>query len=210
MDFEKWLININPNYSSTTIDDYLYLRNLLRTYTPGRHLSDLQEKGKVSKDGIIYPDNDPFSRTITKMKCQNTNDKLNSDQFIVIKKLYKPEHPYNHSPKNPILEQRRYSLIIPCNLDWSLGNVLTMGMDPSIPVQESIKLLKKMKEVAIEYTQEKGWSNPEFFFHIHPQNSIETLHLHVLDPIYQWNDYLDNISRGIKLDDVISALELES
>ena len=77
-------------------------------------------------------------------------------------------------------------------------------------LDESIELLNEMEFVAIEYAKKYHWStNIGLYFHCAPFNSIQSLHLHVIDcdwcgPSYEAQQY-----KNLTLEAVRSVLVLE-
>jgi hypothetical protein len=104
--------------------------------------------------------------------------------------------------RNRIYEQIRYSdteggsisknhrLLITRSTNWKRFNVLTMGLGGDIKsFEDDIDFLKRMKIAAEHYITETrtklGWPDDlnkiGLFFHCFPQNSIDVLHLHIVD-----------------------------
>ena len=63
---------------------------------------------------------------------------------------------------------------------WTVSNVLTF--DVSGDSTQYIKLLDEMESIATQYTVDYNWSkNIALYFHCYPFNSVNTLHLHIVD-----------------------------
>jgi hypothetical protein len=226
--------DVLSKHGRTSIQDYLYLRNKLKEFGIQNFVNQLYTEEHIDENNNIYPDNDAFSLIIHGINENliDFNDIIDDDEFLIVKKNRKNERNqlneyYNKiqlieklggKPNEKLLENknnieqdilnRHYSFLVYKNPHWSTGNILTFGMDPLYDIHKSIKLLKRMKKIAEDYVKQKKWSkNTQFFFHIHPHNSIETLHLHIIDPDYENDSYQFNLKIGITIDNVICALE---
>ena len=83
--------------------------------------------------------------------------------------------------KASMAERHRFMTVR--DLDWRLFNALTMGIEDHSDLQRAIVQLEDMLAVARNFVQKAdGWSkNVGFFFHVFPQNSVQSLHLHIVD-----------------------------
>ena len=143
-----------------TQEEYMKLREELEAYGIERFYYEM-ERRKIFKDGRITQINNPFSQIISGEKGR---EHQNYYEFILLKKT------------------DSYYLLIPKLLEWDSFNVLTLG-------KKHIYLLKRMKNLALEFVKEKGWEEYSLFFHCHPFNSVQTLHLHITDkPMNNKND----------------------
>lgn len=81
----------------------------------------------------------------------------------------------------------------------------------------AVIILLKMKEMALKWANKRNIKNPFFGFHVHPDNSIASLHLHMcsLDDIYYKDEegdekllpgYIKHFSKTKSIDDVISEI----
>jgi hypothetical protein len=83
------------------------------------------------------------------------------------------------------------------NLHWSYFNVLT------IVLEGRYEFLLKMKRAALLYTESRGWKNPGFFFHVFPHNSVQSLHLHIIDMDNLGFQFEKNAYKNLSIDDAI-------
>lgn len=60
------------------------------------------------------------------------------------------------------------------NLDWRCFNVETMNAT-------HVPLLERMYDAAKTYTASRGWTNAGYYFHRWPNNTVYSLHLHVIN-----------------------------
>lgn len=105
-------------------------------------------------------------------------------------------------------------------------NVLTFGMDYNSTIdntnadllKEDIELLKQMKDAALLYVdkarENKEWSEGTdkdvgLFFHCFPFNSIQSLHLHIVDLNNTGDSFDFQKHKNLPIDDVIQVLEKE-
>lgn len=61
------------------------------------------------------------------------------------------------------------------DLDWKNFNILT------IVLSKNVEFLLKLKEVADEYVEQRGWKKAGMYFHCFPHNSVNSLHLHIVN-----------------------------
>lgn len=61
------------------------------------------------------------------------------------------------------------------DLNWKNFNVTTLVL------YKKVDFLLKLKEVATEYVKQRGWTKAGFYFHCFPHNSVQSLHLHVVN-----------------------------
>ncbi len=88
------------------------------------------------------------------------------------------------------------------NLFWRYFNILTIT---------DVEFLKRMQEVALKYVTARGWVNYGFFFHCLPCNSVQSLHLHLVNLDRSGPHYEKRIYKNLPIEDaieVISNLEL--
>jgi len=129
----------------------------------------------------------------TKLIKDNTmNDEIKTlveypDFFITRNKIYELIR-YSDTEGGSISKNHR--LLVTRSTNWKRFNVLTMGLGSDIKSFEAdIEFLEKMRNAAkhyIEQTREKfDWpvesKDIGLFFHCFPQNSIDVLHLHIVD-----------------------------
>lgn len=50
-----------------------------------------------------------------------------------------------------------------------------------IVLNNDISFLNNLLLAALEYAKNRGWKNPGFYFHCYPLNSVQSLHLHVIN-----------------------------
>ena len=50
-----------------------------------------------------------------------------------------------------------------------------------IVLKKDVRFLEEILYAALEYSKNRGWTNPGFYFHTYPLNSVQSLHLHVIN-----------------------------
>lgn len=100
-----------------------------------------------------------------------------------------------------------HKFISPKTTDFTYMNALTLCVDNNNnKVEQVLDKLVEMKSLAIEYANKNGITNIGLYVHVYPLNSIQLLHIHILDkdnlsPTYDYVNY-----KNLELDDVISVL----
>lgn len=65
---------------------------------------------------------------------------------------------------------------------WSLFNALTFGEDPKFQTSlDVLRMLNTFELIGKNWAKENGIQNLGLYFHIYPRNSINSLHLHMID-----------------------------
>lgn len=117
---------------------------------------------------------------------------------------------------------QRHRFLIPRDRHWSYFNALTIGLaDGAHELRNSIDYLEKMKRAALAFIETERsmvprdssmeWSkNIGLYFHCFPFNSVQYLHLHIVDldsagPAF---DYYHN--KNLSIDDVLDQLKAEA
>ena len=104
-------------------------------------------------------------------------------------------------------------LLLKPPLHWTTFNIISFGIDsddvsqPSI--EECIDLLLQMKEVATAYATVNGWLEVGLFFHCYPCNSVQALHLHIIDMNNLGPSFEACNRKNIAWSDVIAQLKQE-
>lgn len=66
------------------------------------------------------------------------------------------------------------------DLNWKNFNIAT------IVLYKKVNFLLKLKEVANEYVKQRGWKKAGLYFHCFPYNSVNSLHLHVVNEDHKY------------------------
>jgi hypothetical protein len=172
-----------------------------------QYLKDEAKNHKTTEDAVA-----------NKLITDNTmNDEIETlvqypDFFITRNRIYELIR-YRDSEHGSISKNHR--LLITRSTNWKRFNVLTMGLGGDIKsFEDDIDFLKRMKiaaEYYIEQTRKKlGWPDESkyigLFFHCFPQNTIDVLHLHIVDIS---NPPVKHSNKNLHIDNVILELESE-
>ena len=83
------------------------------------------------------------------------------------------------------------------NLHWTKFNVLTIN---------DVSFLQRMKTNAQTYTDARGWKNYGLYFHCFPLNSVQSLHLHIVNLDTIGPHYATQQTKNLSIDDAISVI----
>lgn len=61
---------------------------------------------------------------------------------------------------------------------------------------------------AINYTSNRGWKNPGFYFHCYPANSVQSLHLHVVNKDTAGPTFEKQVHKNLDIYDALSAMNV--
>jgi len=109
----------------------------------------------------------------------------------------------------------RHRFITTKNLHWQWFNALSFGLVPpedgGVSLEDAIAELQDMKAAALFYASNAhGWSsNVGLFFHVFGHNSVNSLHLHVLDMDHVGPTFKKLNYKNCPLDAVLKVLEEE-
>lgn len=88
------------------------------------------------------------------------------------------------------------------NMDWHLFNVISFGVK-----QTDLEFLERMKEAATMYAESREWKRTGLFFHCFPLNSVQSLHLHIVNLDRVDVHYHRQQNKNLPLDAVITELK---
>lgn len=140
------------------------------------------------------------------------------DRFMICKN--RPENDEHWDSEDPewvgkASMSRRHRFLTTRNLHWQWFNCLVFGMVPSAmgggDIVEAVAEVEAMKAAALTFTANVGdWSDDVgLYFHVFGHNSVNSLHLHILDlrdagPTFQHYQY-----KNCPLDAVLAVLKEE-
>lgn len=227
-------IDGKPIYKINSQTDYAKARLTLIEYGVSKFFAQMVEFGIFSNDGIVLPAAkpfNPFARLASNTDVAPYGDILlnlglteSARHFMVTKNLPANDVNWNNLEKasqGNASMSLRHRFIIPRDPKWSNFNVLTIGINESkSELAETITYLKSMKQTALEYTKKERelksddtaqqWSeNIGLFFHCFPFNSVQYLHLHVVDLDFTGPAFGHMYNKNLSIDYVIAQLEAE-
>jgi hypothetical protein len=165
-------------------------------------LTKINEKDLTKKDHERYPQYLEYEAKIhtttenevaTKLKTDNTmKDEIETlvgyPDFFITRNRINEQIRYRDTEGGSISKNHR--LLVTRSTNWKRFNVLTMGLGGDIKsFEDDIEFLEKMREAAKHYIEKTRYKlnwpvEPKdigLFFHCFPQNSIDVLHLHIVD-----------------------------
>ncbi len=168
----------------------------------------------------------PYGNILENLAVRFDDYKLSdaSKHFMVAKNL--PEHDqnwnnYEKASQGNASMSLRHRFLIPRDPKWSNFNVLTIGLTNDVhSLRSGIEYLKYMKKTAQDFVERErqlydqdpnqAWSsNVGFYFHCFPFNSVQYLHLHIVDlnhtgPAFNYMQF-----KNLSIDSIIKQLEGE-
>lgn len=84
------------------------------------------------------------------------------------------------------------------HLHFDTFNILPIVMN------KNIQFLNNLLLAALEYTKNRGWKNPGFYFHCYPYNSVQSLHLHVVNKDNLGPSFYRQKHKNLSMYDVLS------
>ena len=95
-----------------------------------------------------------------------------------------PDDPHWATAKtNPSASMSAYHQFVAVrDFSWSLFNALTFGEDPEYQSRKAVlTMLQDLESIAINWATQHGIANVGCFFHVYPFNSVQSLHMHMVD-----------------------------
>ena len=93
---------------------------------------------------------------------------------------------------------------------WANFNVASLGVSGGAELAHALDSLRQMKRHALAYARSEGRPGPiGLYFHVYPSNSVQSLHLHIVDLSTAGPTHAACAYKNMRLDDVIQALEQE-
>ena len=105
----------------------------------------------------------------------------------------------------------RHRFLLIKDLSWRWFNCLTFGMRGGAALAEAVATLEAMREAALAYTRaDGGWSTSVgLYLHCYPFNSVQALHLHIVDLGATGPTFDALAHKNLPLDDVLHVLRAE-
>lgn len=95
-----------------------------------------------------------------------------------------------------------HRFIVPTTFhDWRWFNAVTLP-------PTATDMLKRAREVAMNYPASHGVTNVGLYLHCYPHNSINMLHIHIVDLDHVGPSFNTLAYKNLLLDDTITALEM--
>ncbi len=202
--------------------DYSTARSVLRTYGVARFLTELERTGHV-QGGTITTGTEPFNvfaRISAGIMKQPSMDAVNAQlsapdraRFtFACNREVNDEHWESSDTewvgRASMSEFHRFMLVN--DPDWHGFNVLTLGIAGGAQLEAAVEMLRDMRRLAGQMAEAAGRTGPiGLYFHVYPYNSVQALHLHVVDLSRVGPTYGACECKNLPLDDVLSTLSDE-
>lgn len=89
------------------------------------------------------------------------------------------------------------------NLHFDTFNILP------IVLKKNTQFIQDLLLAALEYTGNRGWKNPGFYFHCYPNNSVQSLHIHVVNKDKPGPTFHTQCKKNLCIYDVLNVLNKE-
>lgn len=160
-----------------TRSDFIVARKNLRNRGLNVFLEEMENKG-VFIDGKISTNKNYFANVV----LQRMNDE---DDIFVPNLKVNDDHWDSDDPAwiGKASMSKFHKFMLPKTLDWYTFNILTLGIVPGTEI-EAVNLLNYMETQSLKYAYDMEGLLPHevgLYFHCYPTNSINTLHLHIVD-----------------------------
>lgn len=159
--------------------DYIKMREYLKDYGIDKFYNEMENKNVFKNECLVEIDN-PFVKMIKNLSNKE-QEFIDIGSYILITCNYNKKH----------------KLLTPKRLDWKSFNVLTLD-------KKDLPMLYEMKELSEMIISIFEWKNTCVCFHCFPFNSVQALHLHIVDLSSEPNFHLQN---NLSIDDVISTIQ---
>lgn len=110
---------------------------------------------------------------------------------------------------------RRHRFLTVKDLHWQWFNALAFGLVPEsdngVSLKDAIEKVERMKAAALQYTSScPGWSKEVgLFCHVFGHNSVNSLHVHILDMAHRGPTYWKYEYKNCELDTILKVLKEE-
>lgn len=212
-----------------TVSQFRLVRKMLHENLGGPQalFNELQRAGLVSDDGQLTTGTKPFNlfaRIAAGEMSQPGMDEEQEalqdyrDRWVVCKN--RPENDDNWDSKDAewvgkASMARRHRFLTTKDLHWQWFNALTFGLVPEemggVDIKAAIDKVEEMKAAALTYCHNMdAWSEEVgLYFHVFGHNSVNSLHLHMLDLKETGPTYDKYVYKNMPLDRVLKVLKEE-
>ena len=203
----------SKNMRINTVGDYHDARIIMNTIGLDKLYHHLASEGYV-EDGLLTPYKGPMN-VFAKYAFDLIPNPVpqhallnHQNEFVIVHNRKSEDDNWNNvdakggSMAGPDDNGPGHVFMTTTNLDWHLFNVLSFGMK-----QTDLELLERMKEAATMYATSRGWRRVGFYFHCFPLNSVQSLHLHIVNLDKVGVHFYRQQKKNLPLDAVIIELK---
>ena len=209
--------------SLSSAADFRAARALLREVGVESVESELEQGGYVAS-GMLTTGTKPFNvfaRLVSGAMAQPEMAAANAlldgpaaERFLLAcNRKENDEHWHSSAPEwlGKAAMSQRHRFLLLRDLDWSWFNALVFGMRDGAQLAEAVATLEAMREAALSYTRaDGGWSTSVgLYLHCYPLNSVQALHLHIVDLAAVGPSYKHLSHKNLSLDAVLTVLREE-
>jgi hypothetical protein len=212
MDIEKELARRFPILN--TKEEFREARAFIRECGPRKLKENLQEKGFVDASGMLTTGTEPFNIFARVASGAMTQDGMDIEQSSLgsyaekyVVACNRPESDVNWQKSSNASMAKHHRFLTTKDLRWFWFNVLTIGLED---LDEAIAELCSMRDAAKAYSSAQKWTGPlGLYVHVYPHNSVNSLHIHMLDLSQTGPTFQALAHKNLPLDVVIETLQEE-
>lgn len=190
-------VRINDTESFTRILEFLPVAKVKK---------HLYTKGYIHDDDTLTTGMKPFNAFARYASGVMPNDAPQYDiskEFMICHNLPDNDAEWNDpastrgSMAGPDANGPGHVFMTTTNLHWSYFNILTI---------RDLSFLRRMKVNADAYARARGWKRYGLYFHCFPLNSVQSLHLHIVNLDTVGPHFKSQECKNVSLDDAIKIL----
>lgn len=171
-----------------------------------------KKEKRIDDDDMLTTDGGPFNvfASIVSGRTSNPVDQSllgrHADRFVLCHNRPISDEKWNDlsfdggSMAGPDANGPGHVFITTKNLHVDYFNILP------IVLKKDVQFLNDLLIAAMEYTRNRGWKNPGFYFHCYPLNSVNSLHLHVINKDRLGHMFQKKMCANLSMYDVLTVV----
>lgn len=207
-DIMKYTIERRAVRKCNTADDLRSLRKLLRSYGIDQFKQELIALQVLTPEGSISDQKNIFAKFLTGAVKPWYGDAHDHNEWFLARNLKEnDEHVYDTSKEwlGRASMSETHLFVVPRDLsDWTLINGLTLGLENPAKALSMLEDMRRYGATKVPSGHQAG-----FYLHITPFNSIQLLHLHVIDMDALGPSFDELSFKNLPLDAMIEVLRNE-
>ena len=166
----------------------------------------LYSKGFIGADDFLTTGTNPFNpfaRYASRVMPNDAPQYDISEEFMVCHNLPENDNQWNDPSSTsgamagPDANGPGHVFMTSTNLHWTKFNILTIN---------DVSFLERLKVNAEKYVKGRGWARYGFYFHCFPLNSVQSLHLHIVNLDAIGPHFDTQRTKNLHLDDAITVI----